>query len=106
MKNDRRYESLLGAPPPANPARDTNRRNCWKSQRSRRLVSPKRLELLRHVHQRGAKNIRVLASALGRDDRRVHEHVEALEAAGLVDRDEAGLRAEYEAFDVQMRVAL
>jgi len=38
--------------------------------------------------------------------RRVHEDVEALEAAGLVDRDEAGLRAEYEAFDVQMRVAL
>jgi len=64
------------------------------------------MELLRHVHQHGAKNIRALALALGRDDRRVHEDVEALEAAGLVDRDKADLRAEYEAFDVQMRVAL
>ena len=27
------------APPPANPARDTNHRNRWKSQRFRRLVS-------------------------------------------------------------------
>jgi predicted transcriptional regulator len=71
-----------------------------------RVLSPKRLDLLRHVHQHGATNLRALASALGRDDRRVHEDVEALEAAGLVDRDKAGLRAEYEAFDVQMRVAL
>ena len=71
-----------------------------------RVLSPKRMELLRHVHQHGAKNIRALALALGRDYRRVHEDVEALEAAGLVDRDKAGLRAEYEAFDVQMRVAL
>ena len=39
LKNDRRYESLLGALPPANPARDTNRRKRWKSQRFRRLVS-------------------------------------------------------------------
>jgi hypothetical protein len=30
---------LFGAPPPANPARDSNRRNRWKSQRFRRLVS-------------------------------------------------------------------
>jgi predicted transcriptional regulator len=71
-----------------------------------RVLSPKRLELLRHVHQSPAKNIRVLALALGRNYRRVHEDVEALEAAGLLDRDKEGLRAEYEAFDVAMRVAL
>ena len=71
-----------------------------------RVLSPKRLEPLRHVHQHGAKNICVVALALGRDYRRVHEDVEALDAAGLVDRDKAGLRAEFEAFDVQMRVAL
>jgi hypothetical protein len=28
IKNDRWYESLFGAPPPANPARDTNPWNC------------------------------------------------------------------------------
>lgn len=47
-----------------------------------------------------------LAHALGRDYRRVHEDVEALEAAGLLDRDKEGVRADYDAFDVQMRVAL
>jgi predicted transcriptional regulator len=71
-----------------------------------RVLSPRRLELLRHVHQHPAKNIRVLAQALHRDYRRVHEDVEALEAAGLLDRDKAGLRAEYDVFDVRMRVAL
>jgi predicted transcriptional regulator len=71
-----------------------------------RTLSPKRLELLRHIHQHPAKNIRSLASALGRDYRRVHEDVEALEVAGLLERDKDGVRAEYDAFDVQMRVAL
>jgi len=71
-----------------------------------RTLSPKRLELLRHVHQHPAKNIRALAMALGRDYRRVHEDVEALEAAGLLDRDKEGVRTEYDAFDVRMRVAL
>ena len=59
-----------------------------------------------HVHQHPAKNIRVLARALHRDYRRVHEDVVALEAAGLPDRDKTGARAEYDAFDVRMRVAL
>jgi len=71
-----------------------------------RTLSPKRLELLRHVHQHPAKNIRALAQALGRDYRRVHEDVEALETAGLLDRDEEGVRADYDAFNVEMRVAL
>jgi predicted transcriptional regulator len=71
-----------------------------------RVLSAKRLELLRHVHQHPAKNIRALAEALGRDYRRVHEDVEALEAAGLLERDKDGLRAEYDAFDAQVRVAL
>jgi predicted transcriptional regulator len=71
-----------------------------------RTLSPKRLELLRHVHQHPARNIRVLAQALGRDYRRVHEDVAALEAAGLLERDKEGVRAEYDAFDMHMRVAL
>src|ERR1039458_8896450 len=71
-----------------------------------RVLSPKRLELLRHVHRCPAKNIRTLSQALNRNYRRVHEDVEALEAAGLLDRDKEGVRAEYDAFDVAMRVAL
>jgi len=71
-----------------------------------RILSPKRLELLRHLHRQPARSIRALALALGRDYRRVHDDVEALEGAGLLDRDAGGLRAEYGAFDVSMRVAL
>jgi predicted transcriptional regulator len=71
-----------------------------------RILSPKRLELLRHLHRQPARSIRALALALGRDYRRVHDDVEALEGAGLLDRDAGGLRAEYGAFDVSMHVAL
>ena len=70
------------------------------------VLSPERLDLLRYVHQHPTKSILVLAQALHRDHRRVHEDVEALEAAGLLDRDGEGLHAEYDAFDVRMRVAL
>src|SRR5271166_3155056 len=49
-----------------------------------RTLSPKRLELLRHLHRAPARSIRALAQALGRDCRRVHEDVKALEAAGLL----------------------
>ena len=71
-----------------------------------RVLSPKRLELLRHVHRDPAKNISALAQALGRNYRRVHEDVEALAAAGLLDRDKDGLRADYDTFDLAMKVAL
>lgn len=71
-----------------------------------RVLSPKRLELLRHVHQQAAKNIRALAQSLGRDYRRVHDDVAALEAAGLLERDKEGVRTEYDVLAVQMRVAL
>jgi hypothetical protein len=37
--NGGRYESLFGAPPPANPARDTKRRKFRKSRNLRRFVS-------------------------------------------------------------------
>ena len=71
-----------------------------------RTLSPKRLDLLRHVHQHPARTVHALAQALGRDYRRVHEDVAALAEAGLLDRDKDGVRADYDAFDVRMRVAL
>ena len=71
-----------------------------------RVLSPKRLALLRHVHEHPAKSIRALAQALGRDYHRVHEDVEALEAAGLLDRDKDGVRAEYGVLDVRIRVEI
>jgi predicted transcriptional regulator len=71
-----------------------------------RIMTPRRLELLRHVHRHPARSIRALAMALGRDYRRVHEDVEALVQAGLLDRDEQGLRADYETLKMETRFAL
>lgn len=71
-----------------------------------RVLTPKRLELLRHLHRNPAPSINALAKALGRDYRRVHEDVEALTAAGLVDREQAGrtLTAPYDT--ITTRIAL
>jgi len=67
-----------------------------------RVMTANRMELLRHVHRTPPRSILALARALGRDYKRVHEDVEALVAAGLLDRDEAGLRAEYDAIQIAM----
>jgi predicted transcriptional regulator len=71
-----------------------------------RIITPKRLELLRHVHRHPARSIRALAVALGRDYRRVHADVEALAAAGLLDRDAHGLRADYRSVRMETTIAL
>ncbi len=59
-------------------------------------LSPKRLELLRHVRKHPAENVAALAKSLGRDYKRVHEDVAALVRAGLLDRDAQGIRAPYD----------
>ena len=43
-----------------------------------RVMTPRRLELLRHVHRHPPRSIRALSIALGRDYRRVHADVAAL----------------------------
>jgi predicted transcriptional regulator len=55
------------------------------------LLSPKRMELLRHVAQSPGMSIRGLAQALGRDYKNVHTDVSDLEARHLLERDAAGL---------------
>jgi predicted transcriptional regulator len=59
------------------------------------VLTPRRLELLRHLRRHPATRIAELARALGRDYKRVHADVQALAAAGLIDRTAAGLRAGY-----------
>ena len=62
-----------------------------------KTLTPKRLEVLRHLHAHPAASIADLARRLGRDYKRVHEDVEILSAAGLVERtDVGGLRARYD----------
>lgn len=69
-----------------------------------RVLTGKRLELLRHLHRYGARSIAELARALGRDYKRVHADVEALAAAGLIDRTPAGLHADYA--EIQAKIAV
>lgn len=56
-----------------------------------KIMTPKRLELLRYVHRHPPRSIRALAMALGRDYRRVHADVEAL--AGVIARIPEARRA-------------
>jgi predicted transcriptional regulator len=44
--------------------------------------------------------------ALGRDYRRVHEDVETLVRAGLLDRDDSGLHADYDTVKMETSFAL
>lgn len=59
------------------------------------VMSDKRHELLRHLHERPEPSIRALARALGRDYKRVHDDVTALAAIGLIEREGKMLRADY-----------
>lgn len=71
-----------------------------------RVMTPRRLALLRHVHLHPARSIRALAIALGRDYHRVHDDVEALVTGGLLDRDKAGLHVDYGTVRIDTRIAL
>ena len=67
-------------------------------------LSPRRLELLRHVRQHGAENVRELAQTLGRDYKNVHQDVSVLESAGLLVRDGRKLAAPWD--ELQANVSL
>lgn len=68
------------------------------------VMTAKRLEMLRHLHQAPAASVAALARSLGRDYKRVHEDVEALAAAGLLERDGRGVRVDYD--EIRAAVAL
>ncbi len=53
------------------------------------VLTPKRYALLRHLRATPAPSVRALGRALGRDVKRVHEDVVALEELGLLQRDRA-----------------
>ena len=70
------------------------------------VMTPRRLELLRHVHRHPPRSVRALSIALGRDYRRVHADVDALVNAGLLDRDGTALRADYDIVRMETSIAL
>ncbi len=70
-----------------------------------RVLTGKRLELLRYVHRHEVASICALAKALGRDYSNVHTDVQALAAAGLLTMTNAGVTAEYDAIETKIAVA-
>lgn len=69
-----------------------------------RILTAKRMELLRYVHRRPVPSVRALAKALGRDYSNVHADVQALTAAGLLDAEEGALRADYDAIETKIAI--
>ena len=59
-----------------------------------RVLTGKRMELLRYVRRHEVTSVRALAKALGRDYSNVHGDVRALAAAGLLESSAGGVRAD------------
>lgn len=69
-----------------------------------KVLTGKRLELLRHIRAHKAGSVRALAKALGRDYRNVHADVRALVNAGLVEATDAGLAADYDTIETKIAI--
>jgi predicted transcriptional regulator len=69
-----------------------------------RVLTGKRLELLRYVHDQRVASVRALAKALKRDYSNVHADVQALIAAGLLEAGEDGLQADYDVIETKIAI--
>ena len=69
-----------------------------------RVLTSKRMELLRYVRRHKVASVRALAKALGRDYSNVHADVQALTAAGLLDATGGGLHADYDAIETKIAI--
>ena len=69
-----------------------------------RVLTGKRMELLRYVRHHEVSSVRSLAKALGRDYSNVHADVQALTAAGLLDASAGGVRADYDSIETKIAI--
>jgi predicted transcriptional regulator len=69
-----------------------------------RVLTGKRMELLRYVRRHKVTSVRALAKALERDYSNVHADVQALTAAGLLDVTNGGVRADYDAIETRIAI--
>ena len=74
----------------------------WKHMVS--VLTGERFRLLKHVHAHPEPSISALARSLGRQYRRVHADVVALEAAGLLDRSEGMLQTTADSLTADIRI--
>ena len=69
-----------------------------------RVLTGKRMELLRYVRRHRVTSVRALAKALGRDYANVHADVRALREAGLLDAPDGCLHADYDAIETKIAI--
>jgi len=69
-----------------------------------RVLTGKRMDLLRYVRRHKVPSVRALAKALGRDYSNVHADVQALAAAGLLEAGDGGVRADYDAIETRIAI--
>lgn len=69
-----------------------------------RVLTGKRMDLLRYVRRHKVLSVRALAKALGRDYSNVHADVQALIKAGLLDNGADGLSADYDAIETKIAI--
>ena len=69
-----------------------------------RVLTGKRMELLRYVRRHKVSSVRALAMALGRDYSNVHADVQSLSAAGLLAAGSAGIRADYDGIETRIAI--
>jgi predicted transcriptional regulator len=69
-----------------------------------RVLTGERYRVLRHLHAHPEPSVSALARALGRQYRRVHADVAALEDAGLLDRSAGTVRATADRITADIRL--
>ena len=68
------------------------------------VMTGERYRLLRHLHNHPEPSVSALARALGRQYRRVHADVTALEGAGLVERAHSEVRTTTDTIQAEIRL--
>ena len=74
----------------------------WESLAA--VLTGERFRLLRHLRKHPEPSISALARALGRQYRRVHADVTALEQAGLIKRNETALKTTTDRISADIRL--
>ena len=69
-----------------------------------RVLTGKRMELLRYVRRNNVSSIRSLAKSLKRDYSNVHADVQALASAGLLDTANGGVQADYDVIETKIAI--
>ena len=70
-----------------------------------KILSPKRLDILRAMAGQGALSIREIARRVGRDVKAVHGDIHALIDAGVVDHNAKGVSFPYDAVHIDFILA-